>query len=87
MPIFEYKCNSCGHSFEALIIGGKREEEITCPQCKGGDLKKMISAPFLPSSVGKPANDEIASKSCCGSKPDDKGCTPGSCCGGAAGDN
>ena len=84
MPIFEYQCRSCGHIFEALILGGKREEDIACPQCKGKDLKKMISAPFLPGSVGKPANDEIASGSCCGSKPADKGCTPGSCCGGTA---
>jgi putative FmdB family regulatory protein len=83
VPIYEYKC-SCGHIFESLILGGQREEDITCPKCQGRDLKKMISAPFLPSSVGKPANDEIAPASCCGSKPDDKGCTPGSCCGKSA---
>ncbi|MFZ5643193.1 MAG: FmdB family zinc ribbon protein [Bacillota bacterium] len=81
MPIYEYKCCSCERVFEALILAGQKEEDLKCPDCSSSDLKKMISAPFLPSSVGKPANDEIASGSCCGSKPDQKGCTPGSCCG------
>ncbi|MFZ5596017.1 MAG: FmdB family zinc ribbon protein [Bacillota bacterium] len=80
MPIYEFKCADCNKVFEALLLGNQREEDLKCPECGGERLKKMISAPFLPSSVGKPANDEIAG-SCCGGSPDQKGCTPGSCCG------
>lgn len=79
MPIFEYRCAGCGKIFEALVLG-RAEDQVKCPDCGGQELKKMISAPFLPSSVGKPANDEIRS-SCCGSSPGEKECTPGSCCG------
>ncbi len=43
MPIYEYKCESCGHRLEAL----QRISEdplTTCPEC-GGELKRLISAP------------------------------------------
>lgn len=78
MPIYEFSCGKCNKVFEVLQLAGKDIGQPCCPDCGGTSLKKMISAPFLPSSVGKPANDELR---CCGSKaPEDKGCTPGSCC-------
>ncbi|MCL6638490.1 MAG: zinc ribbon domain-containing protein [Firmicutes bacterium] len=80
MPIFEYKCNDCKKTFEILLLPGQGGD-VKCAGCGSKNLQKLISAPFLPSSVGKPANDDIR---CCGSSPDQaggKGCTPGSCCG------
>ncbi len=77
MPIFEYKCGNCGKTFETLELPGQ-ENNVKCTNCGSDNLKKLISAPFLPSSVGKPANDDIR---CCGSTAGAKGCTPGSCCG------
>jgi putative FmdB family regulatory protein len=41
MPIFEYACRSCGHSFEALVFGGKVPP---CPECKSADLEKLLSS-------------------------------------------
>lgn len=83
MPIFEFKCK-CGKLFEFLIIPGKETNEIKCPQCEGTQVSKLISKPFLPNSVGAPA-DLSSSVSCCGSgsSPENKSCTPGECCGGA----
>lgn len=83
MPIFEYKCSACNKDFEILQLPGHNSEP-KCPECGSVNLKKLISAPFLPSSVGRPANDDIK---CCGSSSDKecgsgaKDCTPGSCCG------
>ncbi|WP_066633013.1 FmdB family zinc ribbon protein [Desulfolucanica intricata] len=82
MPIFEYKCKACGEIFDVLQLAGKDNDQIKCPSCESSELEKLISAPFLPSSVGKPANEEKTG-ACCGSEPGAKGCTPGSCCGGA----
>lgn len=79
VPIFEYSCKDCGKSFEALELPGVEKKEPRCPDCSGTNVKKLISAPFLPSSVGKPANDDHVS--CCGSNSSAQGCTPGSCCG------
>lgn len=86
MPIFEYKCNDCQKVFEMLQLPGQNND-LKCSGCGSANLKKLISAPFLPSSVGRPANDDMK---CCGSSPNKecgtqaKECTPGSCCGQAA---
>ncbi|MHB1043481.1 MAG: FmdB family zinc ribbon protein [Eubacteriales bacterium] len=84
MPIFEYQCQTCEKVFEILQLPGKNNGDLKCTACGSTNLKKLISAPFLPSSVGKPANDDLR---CCGAPANkeggapDKGCTPGSCCG------
>ena len=44
MPIYEYKCQNCGHFFEVL----QRINEVSlsdCPKCKKDALKKLVSAP------------------------------------------
>ena len=43
MPIYEYRCRSCDHQFEALQ---KMSEEALrdCPQCQEPALNKLISA-------------------------------------------
>jgi putative FmdB family regulatory protein len=43
MPIYEYECQSCQCEFSALIINKAEEEGLTCKQCGGKDLKKLIS--------------------------------------------
>jgi len=63
MPIFEYKCNDCDKVFEILQLPGIKTE-LKCAACSGTSLKKLISAPFLPSSVGKPANDSTVCAGC-----------------------
>lgn len=84
MPIFEYKCSDCARVFEVLHLAGQKKE-IKCPDCGGEDLRKLISAPFLPSSVGRPANDDLGG--CLAGKPGENGCAAsdgcanaGSCC-------
>jgi putative FmdB family regulatory protein len=42
MPIFEYKCGSCGKEFEKLVRSSSPAPE--CPSCHGADLQKKISA-------------------------------------------
>ena len=44
MPIYEYKCQSCGHYFEALQRISE-EPLSACPECKKNKLKKLVSAP------------------------------------------
>ena len=50
MPIFEYKCPNCGHSFEKLILSSKRQRELSCPECGSKEVEKAIS---LCGSVGQ----------------------------------
>ena len=43
MPIYEYRCENCGHELEAVQ---KISESplVTCPECRADALKKRISA-------------------------------------------
>ena len=44
MPLYDYKCQDCGHEFEALQ-SMKDDPLTTCPVCENESLKKMVSAP------------------------------------------
>lgn len=43
MPIYEYRCERCGHEMEAMQ---KMSDPAltTCPECKEASLRKLISA-------------------------------------------
>ncbi|MCU7834034.1 MAG: zinc ribbon domain-containing protein [gamma proteobacterium symbiont of Taylorina sp.] len=43
MPIYEYRCNGCGHEME-LIQRMSEDPMKDCPVCKESKLKKLISA-------------------------------------------
>ena len=40
MPLYEYRCKSCGHRFETLVYGSRRP---ICPRCEGNDLDRLLS--------------------------------------------
>jgi len=45
MPIYEYKCSKCGHTFE-LIQKFSDDPVSTCPVC-GGKVERLVSAPAI----------------------------------------
>jgi len=42
MPIYEFHCSGCGEDFEELVFS--HSSPISCPTCKGSDVKKLVSA-------------------------------------------
>ncbi len=40
IPIYEYSCQACGHSFETLVRGG---ESPACSSCESRDLERLFS--------------------------------------------
>jgi predicted nucleic acid-binding Zn ribbon protein len=65
MPIYEYRC-ACGEVVEALVRGGrepKHGEEAGHFCDSSGELKRMLSAPFVGSSSSKGGGFEAASAS------------------------
>lgn len=44
MPIFEYQCRKCGHTFDALqkVSDGPLRK---CPECGALKLQRLVSAP------------------------------------------
>lgn len=68
MPMYEYKCDSCGKVSERYSVGKSESEGIgACPSCGAGSLKKIFST---------------FSSACCGnsggSLPSSGGCGGGS---------
>jgi len=50
MPLYEYACRKCEHTFEALVFDG---EEVECPQCCGSRLERLLSVPAKPRVGGQ----------------------------------
>jgi putative FmdB family regulatory protein len=57
MPIFEYHCNECDKDFEILLIG---DEEVSCPDCAGRNLRRLVST-FSHKSEGEPTRSSSCS--------------------------
>ena len=45
MPLYEYRCQQCGHQFEK-IQSFSAPEEKECPVCRG-KVERLISAPAI----------------------------------------
>ena len=48
MPIFEYRCQKCGHEFETLVLKGTVP---SCPQCHAETLERLLSIPAVKSET------------------------------------
>jgi putative FmdB family regulatory protein len=49
MPMYDYTCRTCSHSFEALLLPGEVEvETIACPQCQGRNVDRQLGIPGQP---------------------------------------
>ncbi|MCL6559774.1 MAG: zinc ribbon domain-containing protein [Firmicutes bacterium] len=78
MPIFEYRCKSCGTVTEILQGVTIEEVPVQCSNCGGTDLAKLIST----HAVGHSTPRDREHSSCCnGEKKALADCIPGSCCG------
>jgi putative FmdB family regulatory protein len=80
MPIYEYRCDSCGQVSELLMLG--KDESPACQGCGSADLTKLMSAHNT--VIGSSSAPQMADCSSCGSQD---GCgapgmcgAPGSCC-------
>jgi putative FmdB family regulatory protein len=44
MPMYDFECQGCGHTFEAVA---RSDEKLPCPECKGDNVERLISAPAI----------------------------------------
>jgi putative FmdB family regulatory protein len=49
MPLYEYECHQCEHTFEALVFSG---EAVECPACNGKKVERLLSVPARPRTEG-----------------------------------
>ena len=60
MPIYDYACSVCAHTFEAFLR--KQTDEATCPACQSGDVKRLLSHPRVHSEARKDRSMRAAKK-------------------------
>jgi putative FmdB family regulatory protein len=70
MPIYEYRCQSCEVSFEALVT--RSDPQAQCPSCGGNELAREMSV--FASSAGN------GSAQAAGPAPAPRGCGSGCGC-------
>jgi len=66
MPIYEFSCRRCHHSFEELVRSAG--EVVACPECASPEVQRELSVFSSPGSGGEKA---AAGGGC--------GCTAGTC--------
>lgn len=63
MPMYDLKCDDCGHRFEKLITGFLKDGDKECPRCYSRKVSQQFSGSF---GIG-------------GSLPGKDGCGSGGC--------
>ncbi len=76
MPIYDYRCNDCGTTYDIFHKVREVIEDIVCPSCHSTNHIRLLSAPNVSlSGSSARTSAEMYSSSC----------DTGSCCGGACG--
>ncbi len=66
MPIYEFRCASCGNQFEQLILQESELEGIKCPKCLEPKPERVLSV-FCSSIGGGGERAQRVSSASCGS--------------------
>lgn len=75
MPMYDYRCEGCGDTFEAIVSSSTSTDPVPCPACgETHTARKLISA-FAVGASRSPAPRMAAPP--CGSCDDPRG--PGAC--------
>ncbi len=65
MPLYEYRCEGCGHQFEILQRLGEGASDLPCPECTELRLSKQHST----FAAGGGASESAGPMGCCRGTP------------------
>ncbi len=69
MPLYEYRCESCGHRFETLQQVGAGAADVSCPRCAAGRVARELSTFAARAATGRdrsPAPEPTCGRGGCG---------------------
>jgi len=67
MPLYEFFCDKCGAKLERLCKIGEFGEQLTCPQCGGIGLSRLVSGFSAPGVKGGQDKCAGCKGDCCSS--------------------
>ena len=73
MPIYEYDCRACGHSFELLVAPGGKGAR--CPRCRSARLKRRLSV-FAAHQGASSAAEACSARGCPAAAGRGRGASP-----------
>ena len=44
MPLYDYSCRGCGHTFDAIVTA-RTAADVRCPECESADLERLLGLP------------------------------------------
>ena len=76
MPIYEYCCTQCNHTFEDLVKAVGVKEVVVCPECDDRSVMRLPSVFGVgPSGVANAPTGELPVCGACGNHTDQP-CSP-----------
>jgi putative FmdB family regulatory protein len=59
MPLYEYTCRKCGHTFEHLTTGGATATAtvVACPECASAEVDQVFGLPAQGKVTAGPATN------------------------------
>lgn len=43
MPLYEYRCQKCGKTFEMLRRMQDADRDVECPECSADEVERLLS--------------------------------------------
>jgi putative FmdB family regulatory protein len=43
MPLYEYRCRTCGKGFELLRRMSEADRDVQCPDCRSEEIERLLS--------------------------------------------
>lgn len=64
MPMLDYRCEQCGHTFAELVFSGK-EDQVQCEKCGSKQLRRVYEGRCLFGSTASSGGKGGCSASSC----------------------
>ncbi len=66
MPLYEYRCESCGRAFEKLRSMKDADSGVICPECHSERVERLLSSFSSKMGSGAPAPCGAPNAQSCG---------------------
>jgi putative FmdB family regulatory protein len=66
MPLYEYRCDDCGTTFESLVRSARLADQQDCTGCGAPRARRLLSVFSAPKASGSDGASMMGGGGCCG---------------------